>query len=566
MSQPLFRNSKVRNYGSVSKKKTSLSSAIEEGQPLIDHSPSSDASSGAGGAHRYPKATDEQRELLLLIESEMRFARQSKFHIVLPRLSERRVQKLRSKINRVNTTATLDINGCDGFVFSFLRSTLFFLFLTFVVTIIILIGIDKWNFKLFKPDDAFNTFIHEGFPFMTAMLSVIACVGPMMNRLTLFSQEVGSYASPSSLKVGAKEGIEDMVVMIASRVDNVNAKLTGVLDHMRHVSARAHRFQYKIRMVDPEVLDQHSVLNNPYLDAEREIQNAKEEIHAKMLTFEQDISFDVASWVPSYLSSPRKFFKVDMFGHMVLLLLLHLLGILSVMAIVENTVSMNLKVHFISTAMSYVTKIPYFEELSLRLTPYVICWIVALLFEAYLVSSFFLTYIYFDKSSCSRTVSIINDLRSVISSHTNWLLMQNGVIFLCHDILEVRMNQLRLKVMELVDQNHKLCSALSLADIDDTSMSAGGEEEEQYDKVLTNFPFQSPMASASIYSHTPSSKRQQQHMMTPGSVVSYQPSIDPPEDRPIPIIRPSSEPAPVIRPSSDNSPPSSDPEDQKSSE
>ncbi|CAJ1959814.1 unnamed protein product [Cylindrotheca closterium] len=541
MSQPLYRNGKNRsstpNYGSVSGKKSSLSSSIEEGQPLIAHSPSSDASSEN---LPYPKATDEQRELLLLIESEIKFARQSKFHIVLPRLTEKRVQKLRTKINRVNTTFTLDTTGCDGFVFSFLRSTLFYLFLTLLVTIIVLIGIDKWNFGLFNTDDAFKTFIQEGFPFVTVMFSVIACVGPTMHRLTPFSQEVGSYASPSSLKEAAKEGIEDMVVMISSRVDNVNAKLTSVLDHMRHVSDRAYRFQYKIRLVDPEVLDRHDVLNNPYLDAEREIQNAKEEIHAKMLTFEQDISFDVASWIPSYLSSPRKFFKVDMFGHMVLLLLLHLVGILSAIAIVESRVSMDIQVQFLSTMMSYLAMIPYFEELSQRLTPFIICWISALLLESYLISSFFLTNIYFSKSSCSRTVSVINDLRSVITSHTNWLLMQNGVIFLSHDILEVRMNQLRLKVIELVEQNHNLCSALSLADIDDSSMS--GEEGD--DKVLTNFPFQSPTAAASVYSHI--SKK---NSMTPGSVVSYQPSIDPPEDKPTSSTRP---------PASD-SPPQSEP-------
>lgn len=541
MSEPLFRNGKYRtssntpNYGSVSRRKTSASSSIDEGQPLIEHSLSSDESSAV---QRYPKATDEQRELLLLIETEMKFARQSKFHIVLPRMTERKVQKLRNKINRVNAAVTLDINGCDGFVFSFLRSTLLFLFLTLVVTILILIGIDKWNFELFDPNDTFNSFIVEGFPFISAMLSVIACVGPMVSRLTCFSQEVGSYSSPSSLKVAAKEGIEEMFVMIASRVDNVNARLTGVLNHMRRVSARAHQYQYKILQVDPEIL---SVLNTPYLDAEQEIQNAKQEMHGKMLTFEQDISFDVASWVPSYLSSPRKFFKMDMLGHMVLLLLLHVLGTFSVISILENKVTVNVEVHFLSTALSYLATIPYFEDLSLRLTPFIICWISALLLEAYLISSFFLIHIYFSKSSCSRTVSIINDLRSVITSHTNWLLMQNGVIFLCHDVLEVRMNQLRIKLIELVDQNHKLCSVLSLADIDS---SIEGEEED--DQVLTNFPFQSPMASASVYSHI--SKKH----MTPGSVVSYQPSVDPPEDKPI-FVRPSSDRPP--------SPPSSDPEE-----
>ena len=104
------------------------------------------------------------------------------------------------------------------------------------------------------------------------------------------------------------------------------------------------------------------------------------------------------------------------------------------------------------------------------------------------------------------------------------------------------MNQLRLKLIDLVDQNHKLCSALSLADIDDTSVSV----EEDYDKVLTNFPFQSP---TSVYI----SKKN----MTPGSIVSHQPSIDPPEDRPTPI-RPSSE---IIRPSSE-SPHQSDREEE----
>lgn len=101
------------------------------------------------------------------------------------------------------------------------------------------------------------------------------------------------------------------------------------------------------------------------------------------------------------------------------------------------------------------------------------------------------------------------------------------------------MNQLRLKLIALVDHNHMLCSALNLADIDDTSIS--GEEDD--DKVLTNFPFQSP--TASMYSYI--SKQR----MTPGSVVSYQQSLDPPEDRPTPM-RPAAE-----------SPPTSDPEPEE---
>jgi hypothetical protein len=526
MSQPLLIRGKQRNgssYGSITRKSSPCSS-IEEGLPFLLSSPSSLGSTT--GVSKYPKATDEQRELLLALEREIKHARQANFHIQLSELSEKKVQHLRHKINRVHPEIGLYTNGCDGFIFSFLRSSLLFLLLTFVVTLCILIGIDKIELGEFNPDDIYNTFLRLSFPCMAATLSFLSCLRPAMNRLTPFSQEVCSFASPSSLKVVAKEGIEEMLVMVASRIDFVNAKLNLVVDNMRYIFERANRHQYKLRMVDPDLPDP-MVSGNPFADVEREIHNAREELHTNVLTFEQDISTDVASWVPSKLSSPRIFYRLDSVAAMAWLVLWYTVGALSLFFVLDTYLPTDLEIGFLSTSISFLGRILFFLPLSQRLSPFVICWVFSFLLEAYLISSFFLLYIYFSKTACARTVSIINDLRSVVSSHINWLLLQNGVIFLCHDILEVRMNHLRIKLIQLVDQNHKLCAALSLADIDDASSSW---EEDEEKKVVSNVPFQSPTGSTHGYISDKFGKNNNtlNSVDTPNSVVSHQPSIDPP--------------------------------------
>lgn len=532
MSHPLIRG-KQRNgysstnntpsYGSI-KRKTSPCSSIEEGQPLLLGS--SSVGSTTSGAIKYPKATDEQRELLLLLEREIKLARNSKFQILLSELSEKKVQTLRNKINRVNPQIGLYSDGCDGFVFSFFGGTLLFLFLTLVLALCILIGIDVVQVGDFKPNHVYRTFLRLAFPCVAATLSFLSCLKPTMKRLTPFSQEVCSFASPSSLKIVAKEGIEEMLVMVASRIDFVNAKLTSVIENMRYIFERANRNQYKLRMVDPD-LPEHMVSGNPFADVEREIHIAKEELHTSVLTFEQDISVDVGSWVPAKLSSPRTFYRRDVAATLAWLLFWHAVGTITLFLVLDTYLPRDLEVGFLSATTSFLARIPVFVPLSERLTPYAICRMLSFLLESYLVSSFFLLHVYFAKSSCKRTQSIINDLRSVVTSHTNWLLLQNGVVFLCHDILEVRMNHLRIKLTQLVDQNHKLCTALSLADIDDVSLS-WEEDLDDNKKVVSNFPFQSPTATGGPYGYI--SDKSVKNSTTPNSVVSHQPSIDPPAD------------------------------------
>eukprot|EP00980_Cylindrotheca_fusiformis_P012881 scaffold3208_cov107-Cylindrotheca_fusiformis.AAC.2 len=340
-----------------------------------------------------------------------------------------------------------------------------------------------------------------------------------MDRLLPFSQEVSSFASPSSLKVVAREGIEETLVLVASRIDFINAKLRLVIENMRCIFDRASRNQYKLRMVDPDLPD-HMASGNPFVDVEREIQSAKEELHGNVLTFEQDISVDVGSWVPPKLLSPRIFYQLDVASASAWLLFWHLAGTLTMFTVLDTYLAADVDIRFLSASMSFIGRIPIFRSVSKRLSSFAMCWLFSFLVEAYLVSSLFLLHIYFAKSSCKRTASIINELRSVVSSHVNWLLLQNGVIFLCHDILEVRMNHLRIKLAQLVDQNHKLCAALSLADIDDVSLL----EEDEDKKIVTNFPFQSPSGAYGYISDFKSAR----NGTTPGSVVSHQPSIDPP--------------------------------------
>jgi hypothetical protein len=528
MSSPILRNNKkpdgnkFPSYGSIQQRKTSPCGSIEEEQPLIIHNDD------------YPKATEGQRELLQLLKKEISFSQKAKLSIILSRLSKRKVERWRRKINEVNYQH-MSLAGSPsifkGLCWSFLWSSFFFSFTTLLITLGILISIEHLEIITDK-DQAWETFLYLSFPWMAVTLSFLGCVQPIVAKVTPHAQEVSSFASPSTLQKVAVQGIEDLIILVTSRIEHVHAKLIVVIDDLRILFERAARNEFKIRMVDPDLAQDLPTIN-PCEVFEKEIQEAKEYLHKSALSFQQDVALDVASWIPSKLSSPWRFLYRECFTVFIWLVMFQGLGAYITCSWLNSNLSKTMELGVITESVSYLsTKVPFFAPVGERLMPFTIFWVGLILVEVYFISSLCLAYVVFVKTSISRTVSIINDLRQQICTQVNWLLLQNGIFFQCRDILDIRLSRVQEGLLKMVDESHRISTALSLSDIDTTdalsfvsdSFDAGEEK-----KIVSGFPLASPPANYNFL--TPGERSTPTAAGTPSvSSKLTQPSVDPPTD------------------------------------
>jgi len=533
------RNQGVSSYGSVDNRTFPTSPPTDEKgqqqqqlqQPLLSNL------SDVSESKKHPRSNEKHMDLLITLEKEIKFAKTAKFQIVvsrLSRLSSKRVSKLRSKVNHVNRSIGLTTTCCGGFCFSFFQNTfLFSIILNFLTILGLFIAIDAnlyFGQSLFfggeeeeeqeiinNKDTLVQTLFKVTIPFLAVAYGILGCLPSMFHRLDLFAQEVSSFASPSDVEKVAKEGIEDLMVLLLSRIDNIDAKVTMVVEEMKVLFDRANKHIYKLQMVDPDLDDIPDCS-----DMKEDIRKSKEELHASVLTFEQDIRLDVASWIPFELSSPRAFFYRDATKLVLMLAVLHTATAMGTIYLLEKYLPSDLEINAISDWTEYISsRLLYLEPLCDRLTPYAVCWIAAFIGESYIVSSMFLGHIYYGKTSCDRTASIINDLRSVICIHTNWLLLHNGILFLAKDILELRLSRIRNKMVVLMDRYQKIQEIMEMADLSPSS-SVGDN------KVVTGFPMHS-QPNRGLYGYIVDRSSSRDVNETPNSVTSKDPPAEPAE-------------------------------------
>jgi hypothetical protein len=99
-------------------------------------------------------------------------------------------------------------------------------------------------------------------------------------------------------------------------------------------------------------------------------------------------------------------------------------------------------------------------------------WILGFALEPYILSSILVGFVYFSWTPPSATVSIVNQLRASASIQTNHLLRQYGIIFLCHDILELRMERAKSKLLELIHTSYKLDMIRTILEYDTASTAS----------------------------------------------------------------------------------------------
>jgi hypothetical protein len=106
-------------------------------------------------------------------------------------------------------------------------------------------------------------------------------------------------------------------------------------------------------------------------------------------------------------------------------------------------------------------------------TAQVLVWTILLSLEAYLYSSCFLGVTYFFTTSARRVVKQSNELRESISTKTNDVLRQAGILFFCRDILQIRMGRTKRKLLKLINYSYKLDMLREVVDGDTGSVATG---------------------------------------------------------------------------------------------
>jgi hypothetical protein len=288
-------------------------------------------------------------------------------------------------------------------------------------------------------------FIKLFYPCLAAAVGFLGCLRPILSRLSEFSNEVCHFARPSSIQQVALEGVEHIIVSVASKVDEVNMMLTLVVDDMKSQFVRAAQQEETMRNVDPSLPE---VPSNPRIYVERELEGAKEELRSSVLQLEQDASFDVAPWIPKHLTSSKAHRNREARSFLVVCLVLHGLGAYATLYLLDEYLSLE--------EASSAGAIELLAPLTSKLSVCVSCWILAFGVEAHLLSTILIGTVYFIKTSPSATVVTIQQLRRLMARETTQLLRQYGILFLCRDILEFRMERVQHKLLALIRLQYKL--------------------------------------------------------------------------------------------------------------
>ncbi len=108
-----------------------------------------------------------------------------------------------------------------------------------------IVWIEKVNPLPLKPqEELLEMLIKLVYPCLAAAVGFLGCLGPILSRLSKFSNEVYHFARPSSIQQVAVESVEHIIVSVASKVDQVNMMLTLVVDDMKSQFVRCPLYTY----------------------------------------------------------------------------------------------------------------------------------------------------------------------------------------------------------------------------------------------------------------------------------------------------------------------------------
>lgn len=442
----------MQNYGSIP------ATIVQEEQPLLQIL---ETSLDNDDDDEYPEANEEQKELLTLLDGVIADAKNSDIKVDISPLTRQQLGSVQSTtcnsyLTSVNT-ATFGNYICE----SWLGAPLFSLMATVVIGVGAIIGIDNSGLVPVENQEVcsqmFQRFV---FPGAAAFVGLCGCMRPILSRLSLFSKEVCSFSSPSRTKQAAVEGVENMTFSVVNKLDQVNFLLSIICDGMCSQLEKASKHSSQLREADPTL----SIPSNPSDYIQRELRGAKEELRSTALQFSQDL--DAAPWIPTYLLSQRAYQYRAATRYWTVFIILHGLGMLGSCYMIEMYF-----VPSVSLLEDPTGLVAFLEEQSQRLTTPVLFWIVGLSLEPYVISSTLVGIVQFFQLSPKAMITIVNRLRVSVSHETNRLLRQYGITFLCQDILELRMERTRSKLLELIQKRYKLDMLWNILEFDKTTTS-----------------------------------------------------------------------------------------------
>jgi len=455
----------IQNYGSIAAVPKKEGNGDEEEQvPLIVAFETDDA---------YPEATQRQKEILKLMDRSIHDMKQADLQVQLPLLTQQDVQGMR---NDSSSLSSLRPSCCFCTGLSLLLGATF---RTLLVTIFACCGTIYYTFNVREgiliSEHDFARFVLPG---MVAILGFVGSSYSVSNRLWNFSCEVVYWNRPTAIETAVKESVEEQILMrVASHVDHINMKLSMVLDEMKSLLILPAKDRKRYLKVDPTLPD---LPTDPISFVDPKMGNAKSDLQVSVLHFLQDLPVEeIDSWIPSYLKSSQAYYSRVVTANLFTFFVLHLVlayGTFWVVSCYYPSAESVAETYVESTVLNAIDNLAFHVFPGVAVNVYIpstqlVTWSLALSCEAYLFSSCFLLVTFGSKTSCRTTVNISNQLRSSISEKTNAVLRQAGILFLCRDILQIRMGRTKRKLLKLIHYSYKLEMLREIVDGDAGSVA-----------------------------------------------------------------------------------------------
>lgn len=313
-------------------------------------------------------------------------------------------------------------------------------------------------------------------PYAFAFLGFLSSAVPMTKRFTQHAERI-AFMVDSTKRVAVKT-VEDVATSVSSKVDLVKMKLCDVVIDMRPKLSKAAEQEENLKKMDPSI-----VIPDPN-DVVSELDGAKGEIEESIRLVEEN--FSVTPWIPEFLRSSELYKKHVVIKVLLLCLALQMVAVYGMLLYfpsqfaAKNSVP-SVKNRFLGGVASSIARVLTFhsykadtitlsEEIFVsmnRVWPFPLVLVV----EIYAMSIVQLG-IVFCRTGVSATVATVNRMRSTVTEKTNHVLRQQGIFFLCQDILEIRMGRVKNKLLKMISLMFKIDMLMSMVTIDDGSVSS----------------------------------------------------------------------------------------------
>jgi hypothetical protein len=417
----------------------------------------------------YPDATNDQKDVLKLMDANIREMRKGDLLVKVPPLETSQVIAMRYPMHPSLRTS-----------YTVCRSWFGRTFISFFVSIVVCVA-TWYYFDTFRVDKVLTEqeYLQFVLPALVAVVATWGASGPLRHRLWGFAREVAFWNQPRKVKNAISETVEEQVLLeVATAIDNIHLRLTMVLDE---ISSKAQAIQspkdrkryLKADLTLPEIpIDPDQV--------EQELLGAKSELQASVMHFLQDITVEnVKDWVPERLRDAQMYYDRARNETLWVLFLLQFAfsyGMYWGLALYFPTAEEDYAEPFVELGEVQADNIAESTGLMVAMEDYVtskvLTWSLALSLEAYILSSIYVNVVFELKTAAAQTARLCTAFReTVLTVKTREALQQSGIQFLCRDILEFRMLKTKQQLLKLISFGNRIDRIVEAIDGDITSVT-----------------------------------------------------------------------------------------------